>query len=374
MISCNASGARSFCYGPTRNYVQRLRVVLADGAVAELTRGENKARGRQFILSTDASRTIEGRLPSYAMPAVKNAAGYFVEDNMDLIDLFIGAEGTLGIVAETDLRLIPVPGAMWGVQTFLPSEPAAVTFARKLRKMKLVTGSPVRVAALEFMGNRALELLRGQKSSNPAFQEVPDISSAWDSSIYVEFHGGNEDAVENAVMGMAEIMTECGGDEDATWVASDAREMERLKAFRHAIPEAVNLLIDERRKVEPALTKLGTDLAVPDESLEAMLSLYHGGLQEAGLDYVIFGHIGDNHVHVNILPNTLEEYARGRDLYLEWARAVVKMGGTVSAEHGIGKLKREQLAVMMDSRAMGEMRALKALVDPDGRLNPGNLF
>ena len=80
-------------------------------------------------------------------------------------------------------------------------------------------------------------------------------------------------------------------------------------------------------------------MAVPDSELEKMIDLYHAALDSTSLQYVMFGHIGNNHVHVNILPSSLQDYELGKNLYLEWAREVIRMGGTVSAEHGIGKLK-----------------------------------
>ena len=102
MAACNASGARSYRYGPTRNYVESLRVVLPDGSVLSLRRGEHKAEGRRLSLVTDTGRVIAGELPEYTMPDVKNASGYYVRENMDLIDLFIGSEGTLGIVSQIE--------------------------------------------------------------------------------------------------------------------------------------------------------------------------------------------------------------------------------------------------------------------------------
>jgi D-lactate dehydrogenase (cytochrome) len=161
---------------------------------------------------------------------------------------------------------------------------------------------------------------------------------------------------------------------DATWLAGDEKEMIRLKDFRHAVPEAVNLLLDERRRQDPTLTKLGTDLAVPDECLAAVMRLYRDGLEASGLEYVSFGHIGNNHVHVNIIPRDAAEYRRGRELYGAWAREVVAMGGTVSAEHGIGKLKKDLLRTMYGGEGVDQMIKLKRLFDPTGLLNQGNLF
>ena len=150
--------------------------------------------------------------------------------------------------------------------------------------------------------------------------------------------------------------------------------MEPIKAFRHATPEAVNLLIGERKRECPDLTKLGTDMSVPDDELGASIAMYDAGLAANGLESVIFGHIGDNHVHVNILPHDMDDYAKGKGLYLSWAREIVKMGGSVSAEHGIGKLKVPFLQMMYGEKAIDEMRATKRLFDPEAVLDPGVMF
>lgn len=368
MAACNASGARSFFYGATRKYVNRLRIVPADGSSFCLERGQQRANGRAFSVKTDSGHLIEGTLPEYEMPDVKNAAGYFARDDMDMIDLFIGSEGTLGIFSEIEILSVPAPDVIWGVMTFFPSEDAAARFAQLVRRGER------RPAAVEFMDHKALNLLRRQKKNHAALRDMPDIPEQWHTSIYIEYHAQDNEVAEEALAGMSKMMADCGGDEDATWLATDAREMERLKDFRHAVPEAVNVLIDERRREEPRLTKLGTDLAVPDTALENMLALYHQGIDDARLDSVMFGHIGDNHIHVNIIPKTLDEYERGKKLYLEWAAAAVEMGGTVSAEHGIGKLKIEMLEKMFLREQLAQMRNVKRTFDPNCVLNRGNLF
>lgn len=368
MAACNASGARTFFYGPTRRYIQAARVVLADGSILALRRGDPRATGRAFRVTTLAGRTIEGSLPSYRMPSVKNASGYYAEDAMDLLDVFIGSEGTLGVFSELELRLVPSPKVWWGIMTFFPEEAGALRFVQAVR------AEPAKPVAIEFFDRGALALLRDQKASNPAFADLPGLDARWSTAVYVEYHGETEAAVEDAVMRMSELMVEHGGDEDATWLSSDEHDMERLKRFRHAVPEAVNLTLDQRRKREPGLTKLGTDLAVPDDGLEKVFAMYHAGLARTGLEFVMFGHVGNNHVHVNILPNTMDDYARGKALYLEWAHDVVAMGGTVSAEHGVGKLKVALLREMYGDDGIRQMRELKRAFDPGNRLAPGNLF
>lgn len=345
MAACNASGARSFKYGPIRRHIEALRIVFADGSVRALRRGEPVP--------------VKVPLPTYRLPGVKSAAGYYVAGGMDFLDLFIGSEGTLGIITELTLKLSPVPKAVWGLTAFLPSEEAALGFVHRLR----IETAP---AAIEFFDFNALNLLR----KNP---DLPELAPAFHTAVYAEFHGTDE-GVEAAVTAAAEMMTEYGADPDAAWVAMEPAELERMRLFRHALPEAVNQLIAERKRDCPELTKLGTDMAVPDERLDEIMALYRQSLDREKLEHVIFGHIGSNHVHVNILPRSPEEYERGKALYFEWAKQVVRMGGSVSAEHGIGKLKRNFLYLMFGEKGIDQMRALKACFDPDALLNPGNLF
>ena len=373
MVACNASGAMTFHYGPTRDWVRSLRAALSDGETIHLKRGENRARGRSFSLTTDGGRVIAGQLPTYRMPNVKTAAGYFVADDMGMIDLFIGMEGTLGVITEVELRLIPKPQAIHGLTIFLPSEDAALKLVRILR------GEPVegldavasRPMAIEFLNSDALNLLRRAKAECSAFDSIPALKPHFHTAVYVEFHGENEEDVEEAVIRLMDTIMNLDGSDEDTWYATNDRELAPLHAFRHATPEAVNLRIDERKRACPELTKLGTDMSVPDAHLETVMAMYDADLADSGLESVIFGHIGNNHVHVNILPRDMEEYDRGKSLYLSWARRVVGLGGAVSAEHGIGKIKAPFLEIMYGEEGVAQMRALKLLFDPEGALNPG---
>lgn len=368
MVACNASGAMSLFYGPTRNWIESLRIVLADGNILDLRRSDHKSNGRSFSVTTLGGRTISGDFPDYTWPSVKSAAGYYASDDMDLIDMFIGSEGTLGIITQIELRLIPRPVSINGLMLFFPNEDAALEF------VQIACCAETAPVAIEFFNSNALNLLRKMKSTNPAFEKIPTLKDSYDTAIYIEFHGEDDDSLEDAVMSVMEPAMELGASDEDSWFATSPREMEPLKAFRHAIPEAVNLLIDERRKTNPDLTKLGTDMSVPDSHLIDMMATYNADLAESGLDSVIFGHIGNNHVHVNILPNSSDDYAKGKELYLAWAEKVSSMDGSVSAEHGIGKLKTAMLEVMYGPQNIEKMRALKKIFDPNGILNPGNLF
>ena len=365
MAACNASGACTFQYGAMRRHVAGLRLMLADGDVITLRRGSSYAQGRRFELESDGGRRLAGSLPDYTMPDTKNAAGYYSSDDMDLVDLFVGSEGTLGLITELELQLTEKPAVLRGLLSFSPDLSAAVRFVVAAR-----AAVDRHLASLEFFDERSLSLLRAKRGQLEALSALPELPIQGRCAVYVEIHAAVEDCAANS----AERLMACGAQEEAVWLATTARDMEKFKAFRHALPEAVNNLIDERRKTEPALTKLGTDMAVPDAHLVGILDRYIRDLHAAGLDYVIFGHIGNNHLHVNILPRSLAEYQQGLDLYWSWAREVVRLGGTVAAEHGIGKIKTPMLDIQYGSHGMEQMCALKRIFDPDLRLNPGNLF
>jgi D-lactate dehydrogenase (cytochrome) len=376
MVATNASGAMSFFYGPTRQWIEALRVVLADGSVLALRRGECQAVGRRFSLLAESGHEIRGLLPGYVLPPVKSAAGYYAAEGMDLIDLFIGMEGTLGIITEAQLRLIPQPAAVGGLTLFLPSGAAALAFTRLARGETVNgrSGLAVRPVAIEYFNHDTLNLLRRMKAEGRGAEAVPSLPSRYHTAIYLEFHGADGDAVEKAAVAALEAAVAVGGSDEDSWYATTPHDLETQKAFRHAVPESVNALIGERQKTERGITKLGTDMSVPDAALEPVMAMYEADLASAGLESVIFGHIGNNHVHVNILPRTMAEYDCGKALYQAWARRVVVMGGSVSAEHGIGKLKTPLLALMFGEAGIAQMRAVKRVFDPMNVLNPGVLF
>ena len=152
-----------------------------------------------------------------------------------------------------------------------------------------------------------------------------------------------------------------------SWFAAGDQDRERFRRFRHALPELVNDTMRQR-----GFLKLGSDFAVPVSRNREMLAYYQENLRS--LDYVIFGHIGDAHVHVNILPASEAEFEAGKALFTEFARHAVSLGGTVSAEHGLGKRKAHLLALQYSPEQIGAMQAVKRRLDPKWLLNRGNLF
>ncbi len=363
VVSTNGSGARSYYYGAARNHITGLRVVLPGGDILALQRGTTYAHGLDFTLFAESGRDYRGKLPSYGLPKVKHAAGLYASPDMDMIDLFIGSEGILGVISEIEIRLLPRPEDVCGVTAFLPSEDAALQLVDRVRQ------SPLVAYAIEYFSEQALDLLRDPETQTGSVR-IPKIEDHWRTALYVEL----DTSASEALADLVGLLEGVGGNESDTWLAEGYDEIETLKGIRHAIPERINHWIAEQRKRWPGVTKLGTDLAVPDACLTEVMRMYHTGLHAATLPYVIFGHIGDNHLHVNILPPDEDAWHRGKALYARWAERIVRMGGTVSAEHGIGKLKTEMLRTQFGNAGIDQMRKVKTVFDPLCLLNQGTLF
>ena len=166
-----------------------------------------------------------------------------------------------------------------------------------------------------------------------------------------------------------DLLEKHGADLNRSWFTTNEQDREKMRAFRHALPVSVNETVVRNKQ-----KKVGTDMAVPDANFASFLRYYKETLDASGLDYVIFGHIGDCHLHANMLPKNEAEAEKSRHIYGRCVAQAIMLGGTVSAEHGIGKLKRKYLAAMMGERYLNEMAEVKKTFDPNGILGRGNMF
>ena len=370
-IACNASGAHTFRYGPTRPYVHALEVVLADGSILELERGrERTTGGRTFRIRRPDGTVTTVKLPDIDPPRTKNAAGYYSKPGMDVLDLFIGSEGTLGVITRAVLRLIPAPGVRCHVATFWPGEQAAVEFTIAAREQR----ENLCLEAIEYMDPNAVRFLRERRRRIGAASQVPECLPDDARAIVFLDLGTEEPAFEGVLDRLVRLVRDRHGNPDTAWTAVSQAERERIRAFRHALPEAVNTRISEIRREFPKVTKLGTDMAVPDEALRDLIGMYRDTLDRHRLEYVMFGHIGDNHLHVNILPRNEREYELGWRMYHDIAAEVVRLGGSPAAEHGIGKLKRDFLTLLYGPEGVEQMKRVKETLDPKWILGKGTLF
>ncbi len=373
-VATNASGARTFKYGPTRGYVRRLEVALATGDVLDLRRGELHAdeEGRLHI-PLGGAKSIEARLPSLKMPSTrKHAAGYYVAPGMDVVDLFIGSEGTLGVITEVELSLLTQPEGVLGGIVFFKTEEELLGFVREAREASLRTRAASTTTAGDAsdaagLDARAVEYFDAE-SLNFLRERYPLVPLGAAGAVFIEQEITGE-TEERLLGGWLRLLERHGALLDDSWFGTNEADRAEMSEFRHSLPVMVNEWLARHGQ-----RKVSTDMAVPDAAFASMLRFYRDTLRASRLKHVIFGHIGDNHVHVNIMPRDEVEAVAARDIYTQFVRRAVELGGTISAEHGVGKIKRDYLRVLYGEQALREMAALKRAFDPAGILGRGNIM
>jgi FAD/FMN-containing dehydrogenase len=323
-IAANASGSRSFRFGATREHVLALRVALIGGRVMDVRRGQ----------------PVDFDVPAVRLPrTTKHSAGYRLAPGMDLVDLFIGSEGTLGVVTQAELKLLPAPGELTSGVIFFPDEAAALD---TLDRWGVTAGSkPPGLRMLEYLDRASLQMM--------------DVLHA--AALIVE-HDGDFD------------LDLTGALESESWFAVSAADRERFRQFRHSLPERCN---DRIRR--SGFVKQSTDYAVPVEHTRDIMRIYRRALDRdfAG-QYVIFGHIGDAHLHINTFSESPAQFDHAKTLMTELAREAVALGGTVGAEHGLGKRKAHLLEIQYSPEEIESMRAVKRRFDPNWLLGRGTIF
>ena len=363
-VATNASGAKTFKYGPTRNFVISLRLVLPDGDTVSLKRGTVFANGRELTILTESGITKTIILPQYKMPSTKNSAGYFFHTNMDAIDLFIGSEGTLGIITEIKLKLLDAPDNLLSGILFFNNENDVLDFADEIRKLSIYSrqnnlSENINARGLEFFDKGSLQFLK------EGYQQIPNNIEA---AIWFE----QEIDTENKEMLFGkwlQIVQKFNADIEQSWFASDMSELQKFKDFRHAVSAKVTEFISNR-----GIRKVGTDTAVPVENFRKYYEEIKSTVNYAELRYICYGHIGDCHLHLNMLPNDDIEFQKAKDVYAQLCKRAVELDGTVSAEHGIGKLKRDYLLNMYGEDNIIQMAKIKKTIDPNLILGVGNIF
>lgn len=351
-ISTNASGARSFKFGSTRRYVQALSVIFSDGSKSFIERGKFFADESGSIAFNTDKGVKRIKLPQYKLPYIKNAAGYYNYPNCDLIDIFIGHEGTICVIVDAVLRLIPHFREVFGGIVFLNNYNDMYRFISEIKEK-------LNAMSLEYFDNNALNLIRDKY---PAIPLKTMFAIMFEQDVY--------DANVDLLMDKwYNIMRECNVDLDSVWFASNLNELERLKIFRHAIPERVNEIIRKSK-----IPKVGTDFAVPESRLHDMINFCQERFKELGVLNLTFGHIGQSHLHANVLASNKEEYEKCRKLYIDIACKVVEFNGTVSAEHGIGKIRHVFLKKMLGEEGFKEMAVFKKNLDNNCILGQDNIF
>ena len=399
VVATNAAGATTFKYGTTRDWVRGLTVVLANGQVLELTRGETTAHPEGYfeIVTEGAVRRIS--IPRYTVPTLeKCSAGYFSEPGMDLIDLFIGSEGTLGVITEITFAVVestPTVALAW---VPLPNEQIALELTWMLRQSAKNAwrdpyASALDVSAIEYLDTRCLDILRDDGAARRHEINLPHESQAA-LLVQVELPTDSEISTERAYDEIANALANDAPDTPLTRLCrllsstnllesseislpSDRRRQAQLLAAREAVPEGVNRRVAEARRLHTKnIEKTAADMIVPFERAAESLAIFRNAFEKRQLDYAIWGHLSDGNVHPNVIPRSMEDVTRGKDAILECGHEIIQLGGSPLAEHGVGRnpIKQELLRQFVGDNGIAQMRAVKATLDPKGKLAPGVIF
>jgi FAD/FMN-containing dehydrogenase len=330
-VACDASGARTYLYGPTHRWLLGVEVAMTDGSVRWFRR----------------------------RPVDKDASGFAAM--RDLVSLLCGSEGTLGFITNVEVKLLPKPPAFTAGLAFFDDLTAALAFVGRARQDRTIAPR-----CLELLDETCLTIMRAQDSG------VTLPATAGACVFFEQEHAEGADmAVLEAWWALLEAAP--GALADDTVIASDRRQQEELRTLRHAIPATLNE--EGASFAAQGGKKVSTDWAVPFEHLPGLMEQSDRWLAEEGLERIArYGHVGNGHPHYNVVVRDAEEAACAARAVDKMCRRACELGGTVSAEHGMGKVKLAYAHHRFSALELAAMRAVKGVFDPEGILAPGNLF
>ena len=310
-----AGGPSAVKYGVTKDYIMGLEVVLANGDII-----------------TTGARTE------------KSVTGY------DLTRLFVGSEGTLGIITKLIVRLLPTPAYK---ETFLLT---STSLRRTTEMVSEILNHSIKPCTLEYMDKTAIGVVSGFLDNPP-----PDTTQAL---LIVEIDGQKSVVSEQAEMFKSLV----GSQKEFTLrQASNQQEVEQIWQARRAISPSVH-------KLRP--NKIGEDVAVPRSRIPELVEFIENLSTELNIIILTFGHAGDGNIHVNIMfdRSVAEDVERAEKAKDQLFRQTISLGGTLSGEHGIGLSKKPFMRYELNEATLGLMKRIKSLFDPNNILNPGKIF
>ena len=356
-ISNNSSGARTFKYGPTRNFVEELEIILSNGDVLNIKRGQQSSFDLYEIISKNGN-IYNFEIPEINYPNTKNSTGFFLKKNMDLIDLFIGNEGTLGIISKAKLKLNNKPENVLGFMIFFDNIANCLKFVDEIREMKDENQQKL-CRLIEFFDRNSLNLINLNNNVIPILAQ----SAIW---IEIECLESNSDII---VEQLFDLINDYSNLSDDTILAQNEKEHKFLANIRHSLPLAVNDIVSKS-----GFRKIGTDTAIPKEFFNDFYYFMEEIFSDSKIEYVIFGHIGDCHLHGNLFPKNEDEFKKALEIYIQIINKTLEFNGSISAEHGIGKIKKQYFEMMLGKDNIEKMKIIKKVFDEKWLLGIGNLF
>jgi len=314
---------------------------------------------------------------------------------MDLIDLFIGSEWTLGVIVEVILKTAALPAGTCRAFVPVASEEAAIALVGELRLAAATTWRSrdprgIDLAAIEHLDARSIAVIREDGvdrklditlPSGAAVALLIDLElpvTASTEALWAQLESARDPAgADTPLARFCRLLDRAGVLDDTEIALPDDRA--RANAFaelREAVPAGVNRRIAQAKQRDAEISKTAADMIVPFDRFGDMMRECRRLFADRELDLAVWGHISDGNVHPNVMPRTADDMRKGREAILELGRVVIEMGGCPLAEHGVGRnpIKQELLRQLYGETGVNAMRAIKLSLDPQGLLASGVIF
>ena len=358
-LLCNASGFIPGEKGATRYWVREIDVLLPNGNYIKIKRGDYFSINGKFKIC-DVDNIIEINVPNYQRPKIKNASGPYscFEEEIDFIDFFIGSEGIYGMITSCRLGLDNMPDDFLELFLCLPNESKAIAFYDYIHTM--FSGKMDKLTALEYFGYNSQSYMKHKEF---LFKNDSDVGIYLQIPIY-------NDTIENISLKWIDIINDFDKDIDinSIIVLNDPHNWKKFFEARHSIPD--NALTKTKKLGGVSII---TDTIVPPENFSVYLDKVHKKLQKNNIEYLLFGHLGDCHLHFHLIPDKNQD-AICMEIYDYMIDLSAELGGVYSAEHGTGKRKKNDFKKCYGQSAVDMVKEAKKAIDPNLLLNGGNVI
>lgn len=339
VASTNAQGITAHYFGEAKEHIQSIKLITYDG--------------KEHIISHDLTVNINN-------------------NTYNLLDIILGSEGICGIITELTLKLLPKAETIWGLTFFFNDKNTLYSFINNIQNNNY-NESNATIIAQEYIDRHSIDLVESRKNTMEKIKSLPNVENHFSDIVYIEIQGNEEDIelVANSLMEMAEL---CGCDIDAIWALCGETEVNKMRAFRHAISETINFSIEQACINHKNITKLGTDIAFFNSNFADISNMYINLAEKYDLSFCLFGHLKNNHLHFNILPQNHDEYNKGLMLLQELIDNTTQNDVNLYCEHGIGKLKAKLLRNKLSTEKINIYHYLKETYDPNHMINQNNIL
>lgn len=389
-IAHNSSGSRTYKYGAIRNYVQEIELILFNGENLIINRDDSEylshtssnslSSGSTNSLSKNYKIEFQLKENKYTLPTknikspnTKNASGYFLKENMHLIDLFIGSEGTLGAITKVKLKVEKLPNNLIGIVVYFEDYNNLLNFVEVVKVTNHKSSNQkytnfissnlnqnlLDTRLIEYFDTNALKVI-SEKFNLPENAKY---------AIWLEQEVEESELIDEILAQWYELISNFTKLKDDTWIALNENEHNQMREFRHYLPLQIYENLAKNNQL-----KIGTDAAVEDKYFREYFDFIMEKLSKLDVFHIVFGHIGNNHLHINLFCNTEQQKEKALKFYDDLILETIRLNGTVSAEHGIGKLKKKYFKMMYDNETIELMKSIKLTFDPKNLINKGNIF